>query len=241
MSFARLRPVLTSKTNIRALLSALLCAGAAWTFDAGSALAPQPADLYVPLSGGTGATAAAVTTQQQVSTVLLWPASWRYGPSIAIGTPCSTYGLGIGDRPTRRIEGRGNNRRCGKYDPASPPPANAVRPLPPMPVVTGTGTREASDAIATTVTNVVTVVLWPADWTWADLDQGPAPDPGQPCSDFEMLAGETTYKHIQTRSETGDVIGPYRCVRINDPIVYPSPPATPTPTNSPTPPHTPAP
>lgn len=224
MSSDRLRPGLTSKTTIRALLAALVCAGAAWMFNAGSALAPQPADLYAPLSGGTGATAAAGLTQQRLSTVLLWPASWKYGPSIAVGTPCSTYGLAIGDRPTKRIEGRGNNRRCGKYDPATPPPANAVRPLPAMPIGTGTGTRQASDAVATTVMDIVTVILWPADWHSPDLDLGETvPSPGQPCSDFELLAGETTYKHIQTKSRTGDVGGPYRCVRLQDPIVYAGP------------------
>lgn len=224
MSSDRLQSALTTRTIVRALLSATLCAAAAWTLDAGSALAPEPADLYVPLSGGTGATAAAVITRQQVSNVLLWPAYWRYGPSIAVGTPCSTYGIAIGERPTKRIEGRGNNRRCGKYDPATPPPANAVRPLPRMAVGTGTGTKEASDAVAPTVTGIVTVIMWPADWHSPDLDLGePVPDPGQPCSDFELFAGETTYKHIQTKSRTGDVGGPYRCVRLQDPIVYTGP------------------
>jgi hypothetical protein len=220
MSRDRRRPHLTSNTAICALLSALLLAGAAWTINPGTALAPEPADLSVPLSGGTGATAAAVTTVRQVSSVLLWPAFWRYGPSIAVGTPCSTYGIAIGERPTKRIEARGNNRRCGKYDPAKPPPTNAVRPLPPMPVATGTGTKDASDAIATTGTTIVTVVMWPTDWTTVDLDQMSAPEPGQPCSDFELFAGETTYKHIQTKSRTGDVGGPYRCVPLKDPIVY---------------------
>jgi hypothetical protein len=223
MSLDRLRQDLTSKTTLRALLAALLLAGAAWTINPGTALAPEPADLHASLSGQTGALAVATTSHQQVSSVLLWPASWRYGPSLAIGTPCSTYGLGVGQRPTKRIEGRGDNRRCGKYDPATPPPANAVRPLPPIPFGTGSGTKEASDAIATTVTAIVTVVLWPADWTTVDLDQMAAPGPGQPCSDFELLAGESTYKHIQTKSQTGDVGGPYRCVRLQDPIVYPGP------------------
>ena len=116
----------------------------------------------------------------------------------------------------------GNNRRGGKYDPATPPPANAVRPLPAMPVGTGTGTKEASDAIATTVTSIVTVVMWPADWTFSDIDQGPRPEAGQPCSDFELLAGETTYKHIQRKGLT-NVDGPFRCVRLQDPIVYSGP------------------
>lgn len=245
MSFDRLRPRLTSKTTTLALLAALLCAGAAWMIDAGSALAPEPADLFDPLAGGAGATAEAIVTRTEPrSTVVLWPGTWTSGggPRVFVGAPCSTYGpLPLGVRPTKRIEARGSQHRCVKYDPTKPPPADAVRPLPPMPVGTGTGTKEASDAITTTVTEVVTVILWPADWAFADLDQGPAPFPGQPCSDFEMLAGETTYKHIQTRSQTGDVGGPYRCVRIKDPIVYPAPPATPTPTNSPTPTHSPAP
>ena len=223
MSFDRLRPGVTAKTTTRALLAALFCAATAWTVAPGSALAPEPADLYVSLSGGTGAIAVAGLTKQQLSTVLLWPAYWTYGPSIAIGTPCSTYGLGIGARPTKRIEGRGNNRRCGKYDPATPPPANAVRPLPAMPVGTGTGTKKASDAIATTVTSIVTVIMWPADWTFYEEGQGPTPEPGQPCSDFELFAGETTYKHIQSQVASGSTEGPFRCVRIKDPIIYPGP------------------
>jgi hypothetical protein len=220
MSLDRVRSGLGAKTATLALLAALVCAAAAWTIDAGSALAPEPADLSVPLSGGTGATAAATTSTQQRSTVLLWPAYWQYGPSIAVGTPCSTYGIPIGERPTKRIEGRGNNRRCGTYDPAKPPPANAVRPLPKMPVATGTGTKEASNAVATTVTSIVTVIMWPADWMFSgDESLGPRPEPGQPCSDFELLAGERTYKHIQRKGQD-NVDGPFRCVRLQDPIVY---------------------
>lgn len=245
MSFHRLRPGFTSKTTVRVLLSALLCAGAAWTFDAGSALAPEPADTTAPLAGETGATAAAVYVTPRVSTVLVWPGTFTSGggPAVFAGAPCSTSGLALGQRTDKRIQANasGTQHRCVKYDPTKPPPANFVRPMPPMPNGAGTGTKDASDAITTTVTSVVTVVLWPATWTFVDLDQGPAPDPGQPCSDFEMLAGERTYKHIQTRSQTGDVAGPYRCVRLQDPIVYPAPPATPTPTNSPTPTHSPAP
>ena len=195
MSSDRLRPGLTSKTTIRALLAALLCAGAAWTFDAGSALAPEPADLSDPLAGGRGATAAAVTTHQQVSTVLLWPGTWTSGggPAVVAGAPCSTSVLAPGLRPTKRIEARGSQHRCVKYDPAKPPPANVVRPLPAMPVGTGAGTKKASDAIATTVTSIVTVIMWPADWTFYEEGQGPTPEPGQPCSDFELFAGCLLY------------------------------------------------
>ncbi len=70
----------------------------------------------------------------------------------------------------------------------------------------------------------LTVVMWPADWTFSgDESLGPRPEPGQPCSDFELLAGETTYKHIQSRAELGNTFGPFRCVRIKDPIIYPGP------------------
>lgn len=222
MKFPRLRSGFTPKTTILALLSALACAGASWTFDAGSALAPGPADLTTPLVGGTGATASAFVVEQQRSTVLLWPVHWQPGPSIVVGTPCSPYGLPAGARTTSRIEGIGTLRRCVDFDPTMPPPANAVRPLPPMPVQGGDGTEACSGGIATKATDAVTVISWPADWqSW---DSGPnGPYPGQPCSDFPLLAGETTYKHIQSQVSSGSTEGPFRCVRMKDPIIYPGP------------------
>jgi hypothetical protein len=227
MSLDHVRSSLRSGTTIVALLTALLCAAAAWTIDAGSALAPEPADLSDPLSGGAGTTAAAVTVTQQTSTVLLWPGTYTSGggPAVFAGAPCSTSGLALGLRTTKRIQANasGTQHRCVKYDPLQPPPANFVRPLPPMPNAAGTGTKDASDAITTTVTNIVTVVMWPADWMFSgDEGLGPRPEPGQPCSDFALLAGERTYKHIQ-RKGTENVDGPFRCVRLQDPIVYPEP------------------
>jgi hypothetical protein len=220
MRRARPRPGFTPRTTILALLTALVCAGASWTFDAGRVLAPQPADLWTPLSATIGSTAPAYVVAQFPSTVLLWPASWQSG-SVAVGTPCSTYGLPPGTRATKRIEGSGSLRRCVKFDTTKPPPANAVRPLPPMPVVTGTDNNQYSDAIAATAVENVTVISWPAEWQSNSEANGPYA--GQPCSDFPLLAGETTYKHIQSLAGNGSSEGPFRCVRIQDPIIFPGP------------------
>ena len=217
MAFARLRTGSKSKTAILALLSALVCAGAAWTLDAGSALAPSPADLTSPLANSTGATAAAVVVEQQRSTVLLWPETWTPG-DIAVGTPCATYGLPAGARTSKRIEGIGSLRRCVNFDGSKAPPANAVRPLPPAQVVTCPG---AGESVAVAVVESTTVISWPADWQSNSEPNGPYA--GQPCSDFPLLPGEKTYKHIQSQVASGSTEGPFRCVRIEDPIIYPGP------------------
>jgi hypothetical protein len=221
MKLARLRPGSTSKTTILALSSALVCAAASWTFHAGSALAPGPADLTSPLSSSTGALAVAVVVEQQRSTVLLWPEVWTPG-SIAVGTPCATYGLPAGARTSKRIEGNGSLRRCVEFDTSQAPPANAARPLPPEQVVTCPGGGESYEAVAVAVVEGTAVISWPADWqSWNDGAGGPYP--GQPCSDFPLLAGETTYKHIQSQVASGSTEGPFRCVRMKDPIIYPGP------------------
>jgi hypothetical protein len=219
MKATRMRSGSTPKSMILALSTALVCAGGAWTFDAGSALAPEPADLKSSLAGTYGATAAAVIVEQQPSTLLLWPASWEVGPSIVVGTPCSPYGLPYGARPTSRIQGSGSLRACLRFDTSTEPPANAVRPLPPMPVADCDGPGETYSEVATAV---VEVISWPADWTSPDSLGVSAPLPGQPCSDFPLLAGESTYKHIQTQT-TATPNGPFRCVRNKAPIVYPGP------------------
>ncbi len=222
MNFARLRTGLTPKSSILALFTAFVCAGGSLTFNAGSALAPEPADLKSSLAGTSGATAAAVIVERYpIPTLLLWPAHWEPGPSIAVGTPCSPYGLPAGARATNRIHGRGSLRACLPYDTSQEPPANAVRPLPPMPVASCTGSGETYSEVAATIADVIS---WPADWWSPDFDD-PAPIPyaGQPCSDFPLLAGESTYKHIQTAHPDFALIGPYRCVRLNDPILFPGP------------------
>ena len=221
MNFARLRSGFMPKTTILALFSALVCAGAAWTFDAGSALAPTPFDLTTPLGSSTGATAAAVVVEQQRSTVLLWPEYWTPGSTIVVGTPCSTYGLPAGARTSKRIEGSGSLRRCVEFNASEAPPANAVRPLPPEQLVTCPGAGESNEAVAVSVAEGATVISWPAYWQSNSEPNGPYA--GQPCSDFPLLAGETTYKHIQSQVASGSTEGPFRCVRIKDPIIYPGP------------------
>lgn len=221
MKFARMRPVLTPKSMILALSTALVCAGGAWTFDAGSALAPEPADLKSSLAATSGATAAAVIVERYpIFTLLLWPAHWEIGPSIAVGTPCSPYGLPAGTRPTTRIHGRGSLRACLPFDTSTEPPANAVRPLPPMPVADCDGAGETYSEVAATIADAIS---WPVAWQAYDSGDGAGPYAGQPCSDFPLLAGERTYKHIQSRAELGNTFGPFRCVRIQDPIIYPGP------------------
>jgi len=221
MRFAGRRPGSTPKSMLLALSTAVLCAGGAWTFDAGNVLAPEPADLKSSLAGAYGATAAAVIVEKYPApTLLLWPAHWEYGASIVVGTPCSPYGLAAGARPTNRIHGRGSLRACLPYDTSQEPPANAVRPLPPMPVASCSGGGESYTEVAATIAEVIS---WPTTWVWPDFDEPtPKPYPGQPCSDFPLLAGETTHKHIQTANP--DLFyGPYRCVRLMDPIVYTGP------------------
>jgi hypothetical protein len=77
-----------------------------------TATAPEPADLKASSSGATGATGAAGGGQvARQSNVLLWPGAWTPG-NAAAGTPCSTYDLAAGDRPTKVIEANGPLRRC---------------------------------------------------------------------------------------------------------------------------------
>jgi hypothetical protein len=219
MNFTRMRSSSTPKSMILALSTALVCAGGSWTFGAGSALAPEPADLKSSLAGSYGTTAAAVIVEQYpIPPLLLWPASWQSGPSIAVGTPCSPYGLPAGARPTNRIQGRGTLRACLPVDTSTEPPANAVRPLPPMPVADCDGAGETYSEVTAAV---VDVISWPADWQSNSEPNGPYA--GQPCSDFPLLAGETTYKHIQSQVASGSTEGPFRCVRNKAPIVYPGP------------------
>ena len=87
-----------------------------------------------------------------------------------------------------------------------------------MPVANCQGPGETYSEVAVAI---VEVVSWPADWTYSAGN--PPLYPGQPCSDFPLLAGESTYKHIQTQSQVGSSEGPFRCVRDKAPIVYPGP------------------
>lgn len=236
MSNAQPRP----QTILRLACTMLACASAAWAIGAGSALAPEPADLTDPLIGGTGATAGAIITiKPQTTTVLLWPAYFvSGGNSIAAGTPCSTFGIAPGTRTTKRIQENlsGTQRRCVDYDPLSAPLSNWPRPLPPEKTATeGKIDRAHVDganvkiqpAVTVLATGIAEVILWPSDWTsWDPEAEEPIPQPiiGQPCSDFEMFAGETTYKHIQVNyDQNGNDYSKYRCVSIDEPPIIPVP------------------
>ena len=208
-------------SRFMAMLMGFACAAAGWSISSGGVLAPQPADLTSPLSSSTGATAAAGATAPAVKwgwqpvPYPLWPEHWTPG-TIDAGTPCSTYGLPAGARPSKRIEASGALRRCVAYDPYKAPPANAVRPLPPMPI-DGGDTKQDTKAIAVTALEVVLVISWPADWTNYDSEaEGAKPYAGQPCSDFALQAGESSYKHIQGVNINND--GVFRCVANTEPI-----------------------
>jgi hypothetical protein len=205
---------MSQKYGIAAIVTGFACAGAAWVISAGSVLAPEPADLKSALAGPNGATAGAVLWKYEPAPVLLWPASWEIG-TMAVGTPCSTYALGYGSRPTRRIAAQGSYRACLEYNPYQAPPADAVRPLPPMPMDGGSAKR-STDAVAVKVIGIAVAIFWPANWTEHNSDDGTTPPyPGQPCSNFPLMAGETTHKHIQTSTnQTAN----HRCVSIKEPI-----------------------
>jgi hypothetical protein len=203
-----------SKSGLAAAFTGIACAAGVWAISAGGVLAPTPADLTTPLASSQGATAEAVQTKTKPASYRLWPDTWTSG-SIAAGTPCATYGLPYGARTTKRIEASGQLRRCVDYDPYQAPPANAVRPLPPM--VTDSADKDKSaKGLAARAVDIVTVISWPSEWTYYDSDaEGSAPYPGQPCSDFALFAGETTHKHIQTsKNETVN----HRCVPMTKPI-----------------------
>lgn len=214
MSHDHTQSSLVSKSGVSAILAAFACAGAAWAIGAGSVLAPEPADLKSALVGSTGATAAAVIIQQRTANYLLWPASFQVGnATIVAGAPCSPYGLPYGTRTTSRIVASGAYRACLDYNPFMPPPATMVRPLPPMPV-DGSNQNKSAGAIAATAIDIVTVIMWPADWLNANDAGVGTPYAGQPCSDFALYAGESTYKHIQGATCNNE----FRCVGNTEPI-----------------------
>jgi len=217
MSRTPRRSSCASRGRIAAIVTGFTCAGAAWVISAGGVLAPGPADLTSPLLGGTGATAAAIYTESKTwNPYVLWPAypNWQPGTMDA-GTPCSPYGLPAGARTTKRIIASGNLRTCLDYDPLKEPPANFVRPLPPMPI-DGGDAKQNTNAITVTVGTVVLVISWPADWTNYDDVGGARPYAGQPCSDFALLKGESSTKHIQGININNDAV--FRCVANTEPL-----------------------
>lgn len=215
MSHHHLQSSPAPKARMSALLTAFACAGVAWAIGAGSVLAPEPADLTTSLTGSTGATAAAVRNQYIPSTYPLWPDTWRAG-TLAAGTPCSTYGLPPGSRTTKRIFAIGPLRRCSEYNPLLAPEENFIRPLPPMPIDSSDKSK-STGALEVTTVDIVSVISWPADWFRIDEGyEGTTPYVGQPCSDFALYAGESTYKHIQGVNINNNAV--FRCVANTEPL-----------------------
>jgi hypothetical protein len=100
---------------ITAVAAAALAAsaGGVWLAGAGTALAPEPAQLTAGLAGGSGASAAAVFVNTKVETkVVKWPSTWTANTTLAAGTPCSPTDLAVGQEVTRFIQASGNYRKC---------------------------------------------------------------------------------------------------------------------------------
>jgi len=203
-------------SGICATFAAASCASLAWGIGAGTALAPEPARLTVDLSGPTGSTAAAIYVQQQPSQVLIWPGGYTASadPPV-VGTPCSTVQLPYGVTSTKRIQGVGTYRRCFDWDYLAPPPPEAIRPLPPDATGSGTSANPETELTVTAIASTsASVVKWPVDWTFGSKKM----KAGTPCSDFDLYAGESTYKHIQLMSAKSAYS---RCVSISEPAILP--------------------
>jgi hypothetical protein len=89
-------------------------AGGTLLAGAGTALAPEPAQLTGPFgSASHGSTAEARFVNTNVeTTVVKWPGSWTASTTLAPGTPCSTVELAPGEVATRTIQATGNYRKC---------------------------------------------------------------------------------------------------------------------------------
>ena len=89
------------------------CAAVVFLAGAGTALAPEPAQLVAPLVGYTGEGATAVYVNTGVTTAAVkWPASWTYNASLHAGQACSTTDLAANAIATQVIQANGSYRRC---------------------------------------------------------------------------------------------------------------------------------
>jgi hypothetical protein len=119
------------------------------------AWAPEPAQVTVPLTGNTGTSAAAYYVNSLESTrVVLFPGSWM-ASTLASGTPCSTTSLPAGMTTNRVIERHGNYARCTTW------PTEGARLTA---ALSGTGATAEATTLVTAET--VTVVQFPATWTY---------------------------------------------------------------------------
>lgn len=104
-----------SRTTLTAAVAAaaLAVGGSVWFAGAGTALAPEPAQLTADLQGSNGATAAAYYVNTEIQTgVVKWPSTYSYNPGLPAGTPCSPYDLGAWATSSRVIQANGNYRKC---------------------------------------------------------------------------------------------------------------------------------
>lgn len=183
---------MTALSNGLSGVASVAAAVTVWALAAGTALAPMPAQTTAPLSGPTGALAAAVFPALSVKQVLKWGTTFSGGPWIAPGTPCSVADLPPGEIAYLHIQALGGNRRCvGLNQPTvlggivNRPYPNPVTLVSPMVDGRGTGAR-----VNVTPTRVI---KWPVTY----YVHAPWPVPGTPCSPSDMRAGESTTLHIQ--------------------------------------------
>ena len=161
-----------------------------WVTGAGLALAPMPAQTTAPLSGTTGATAAAVTVEIYQSSVVKWPNSLTPCPStILAGTSCSNSALAPDVLAYQKIFRIGSNCKC---DSGVVSPSTVQTTLLLAPLASANGSTAAG--IRANVKDTA-VILWPT--TWHAHVNNAVPEPGTPCSPTAMAAGQRTFRHIQ--------------------------------------------
>lgn len=202
----------TPCANGGVLLTTAGAALLAWLASVGSALAPMPAQTTAPLSGTTGATAAAVVVDVYPSSVIKWGTTLTSCPStILAGTPCSPSALPSDVQAYMQIFRFGSNCRCGSGIVSS---STVQTTLLLAPLASANGSTAAG--VRANVRDTV-VILWPT--TWQAHVNNAVPEPGTPCSPTAMLAGQRTSRHIQGYVNTSSTYR--RCVANTEPLWSP--------------------
>ena len=93
-------------------LVALASAAGVWSAGAGTALAPEQAELTSTLQT-TSASAVWHLTRTSTTAYFLSSTNWTYNPSLPVGAPCSsTANRPAGSVLTQVVQAFGNYRRC---------------------------------------------------------------------------------------------------------------------------------